>query len=448
MRFAHMRICAFAALVLLGLTVRAPIAGAIEIQRVISPGGIEAWLVEEHAIPIIALTFAVPRGSWHDPAGKEGLAHLLSATLDEGAGDLDSQAFRARIDDHAITLSFDTDLDQFTGDLQMLSEFRDEAFDLLALSMTQPRFDPEPVETIKSQIMANIAREQVDAGKIASKSWFVTAYGDSGYGRPKAGTLESVKALGPEDLRAFYSDILALDGMKIGVVGDISAEELGPLLDQTFGGLSRSSSLAPIPDSAPAAGANVVTVEMDVPQTEMRFGMKGIERSDPEFVPGYVMNYILGGGGFSSRLYDEVREKRGLTYSVYSYLFPLKGSGIWFGGAATRADRAQTTLAVIKDQIALMSEEGPSADELDAAKRYLTGAYPLRFDSNSKIANQLVGIQIEDLGIDYIDRRNELIHSVTIEDVRRVARTLLKPDQMIVVLVGSRDSIAEFDSGG
>ncbi len=448
MTLPGLRVRALAGLVLLAMTMRAPVAGAVEIQRVVSPGGIEAWLVEEHAIPIIAVSFAVSRGSYHDPAGKEGLSYLLSATLDEGAGDLDSRAFRARIDDHAISLAFDSGLDQFSGSLETLSEFRDEAIRLLALSITQPRFDPEPVERMKSQIIANIAREQADAGKVAARNWFSTAFGSAGYGRPSSGDIQSVHSLNPDDLKAFYVDQLALDGMKIGVVGDISAEELGSLLDRAFGGLVQNSAFAPIPESDPAEGPGLVTVEMDVPQTELRFGIRGLERSDPDFVPAYVMNYILGGGGSASRFYDEVREKRGLSYSVYSYLYPLKGTGVWYGGAATRADRAQTTLAVIKDQIRLMSEHGPSEAELNAAKRYLTGAFPLRFDSNSKIANQLVAIQIDDLGIDYIDRRNEMIQAVTIEDVRRAARRLLQLDRMIVILVGKPESIKNIDSGG
>jgi zinc protease len=442
------RFCAVAALALLALVAHPGAARAIDIQRVVSAGGIEAWLVEEHAIPIIAVSFAVPRGSYHDPQGKEGLSYLLSATLDEGAGDLDSQAFRGRLDDHAISLAFDSDRDQFSGGLETLSEFRDEAFELLALSINRPRFDTEAVERMKGQIAANLARERTDPGEIAVKEWFAAAFGAVGYGRPSSGTVESVQALAPQDLMGHFADMLALEGMKIGVVGDIGAEELGPLLDRTFGGLERRTSLAPIPDTTPVDEPKTLTVELDVPQTELRFGMNGLKRSDPDFVPAYVMNYILGGGGFSSRLYDEVREKRGLSYSVYSYLYPLGGAGLVLGGAATRSDRAATTLAVIRAEIERMREAGPTEAELDAAKRYLTGAYPLRFDSNSNIAEQLVAIQIEDLGIDYVDRRNALIEAVTIEDAKRAARELLRPDRMIVIAVGNRQAIDSIKSGG
>jgi len=442
------RFCAVAVLALFALSAQAGAARAIDIQRVVSAGGIEAWLVEEHAIPIIAVSFAVPRGAYHDPQGKEGLSYLLSATLDEGAGDLDSQAFRGRLDDHAISLAFDSDRDQFSGGLETLSEFRDEAFELLALSINRPRFDTDAVERMKGQIVANLAREQTDPGEIAVKGWFAAAFGEVGYGRPSSGTVESVQALAPQDLRDHFADMLALEGMKIGVVGDIAADELGPLLDRAFGGLKSRTSLEPIPDTTPVEEPTTLTVELDVPQTELRFGMNGLKRSDPDFVPAYVMNYILGGGGFSSRLYEEVREKRGLSYSVYSYLFPLAGAGLVLGGAATRSDRAATTLAVIRDEIERMRDAGPTEAELDAAKRYLTGAYPLRFDSNSNIAEQLVAIQIEDLGIDYVDRRNALIEAVTIEDAKRVARELLRPDRMIVIAVGNRQAIDSIKSGG
>jgi zinc protease len=442
------RLLAAVALVAALAGLRAGDAAAVDIQRVVSAGGIEAWLVEEHAIPIIAVAVAVPRGSYHDPDGKEGLSYLLSATLDEGAGDFDSQAFRERLDVHAIKLAFDSSRDQFTGNLETLSEFRDEAFELLALAMTRPRFDDEPVGRMKSQILAQIARDAADPGEIATRALFTAAFGPSGYGRPTNGTAESVAALTPDDLRGFYKDMLARDGMKIGVVGDVTAAELKALLDRTFGGLAESTSLAPITPSLVSEGPKVVAVEFDVPQTEIRFVMRGLERSDPDFVPAYVMNYILGGGGFNSRLYEEVREKRGLSYSVYSYLYPFKGTGLLLGGAATRADRARMTLDIIRAEIRRMAGEGPGADELDGAKKYLTGAYPLRFDSNSKIADQLVAIQIEELGIDYIDRRNALIEAVTIADVRRLARMLLRPERMIVIAVGQKQSIAAVEEGG
>ena len=444
-RFAAIRLALVAAVL---IALYSGSAQAIDIKRVVSPDGIEAWLVEEHAIPMIAMSFSTPRGAYFDPPGKEGLSYLLSATLDEGAGELDSQAFRARLEDHAISLSFDSGRDEFSGSLTMLTEFRDEGFELLRLAMTEPRFDEEPVERMKTQILADIRADETDPGAIASKQLFEAVFGPQGYGRPSSGHSETLEKLGPDDLRGFHADQLALDGMKIGVVGDITAEELAPLLDATFGNLKRQSAFAPILDVESEEGPRVVAVELDVPQTELRFSLPGLERSDPDFVPGYVMNYILGGGGFSSRLYDEVREKRGLSYSVYSALFPFRGTGLLFGGAATRADRARETLDVIRGEIRRMAEEGPSAQELDAAKRYLTGAYPLRFDSNSKIANQLVAIQIEDLGIDYIDKRNALIEAVTIEDIRRVAERVLKPDQLIIVAVGRKESIEDIKSGG
>jgi zinc protease len=432
----------FSVILALCAVIACPVGGlALEIQRVVSPGGIEAWLVEEHSIPIIALSFVIPRGSYHDPEGKEGLSYLLSTTLDEGAGDLDSQAFRNEIDNRAIRITFESSLDQFSGKLETLREFHGEAFNLLAISMTKPRFDEEPVQRMKNAILTKIKRETANPGRIAELQLFKAAYGATRYGRPANGTSETMSLLTSEDLRVFFQDHMALEGMKFGVVGDISASELEILLDRTFGNLKKNSSFADVAEIELIEGPRAVMVELDIPQTEIRFAMKGLLRSDPDFIPAYVMNYVLGGGGFNSRLYDEVREKRGLSYSVYSHLYPFQGTGVIVGGAATRSNRSGITLNVITDVIAEMAANGPSEVELSAAKRYLTGAYPLRFDSNSKIADQLVAIQFSDLGVDYINRRNSFINAVSIDDVRRVAARLLKPENMIVIVVGKKNLI-------
>ena len=422
-------------------------AEAIDIKQVVSPGGIEAWLVEEHTIPVIAVSILFEGGAYHDPEGKAGLSYLLSATLDEGAADIPSEAFQRRLKDSAIELSFEADRDVFEGQMRTLSANRDEAFELLSLAVTGPRFDAGPVERMKRQLASQIARDDVRPDRQANQAWFRASFGERGYGMPLRGTVETMQSLGPDDLRAFHARLMTRDRLIIGVVGDIDAETLGPLLDKTFGGLPATSDLPKIAGDNPQAGPKLVTIEKDVPQTEIRFGLPGLTRDHPDFMAAYVMNYILGGGGFSSRLYEEVREKRGLTYSVYSYLYPLEGTGLFLGGAATRADRAAETLSVIRAEIERMAGEGPTEEELEAAKRYLTGAYPLRFDTSTKIARQLVAIQNSDLGIDYVNERNGLVEAVTIEDVRRLARDLLDPSKLLIVAVGSKASLEAIREG-
>jgi len=425
----------------LALLLGAASARAVEVQQVVSPGGIEALLVEDHANPIIALELAFRGGGALDPEGKEGLAKLVSALLDEGAGALDSQAFQARLAEHSIRLSFDSSLDAFEGSLQTLTGTRDEAFDLLRLALTEPRFDAEPVERIRGQILARIRSEAEDPSAIAGRTLRRLFFAEHPYGRPPDGTPESVARIDADDLRGFVARRLARDVLEIGVVGDITAEQLSDLLDRTFLGLPETAADGAVADVQPGGEGDQVVVQRNIPQSIVSFGHRGIARNDPDFYVAYVVNYILGGGGFSSRLYEEVRERRGLAYSVYSYLSPFEHAALVIGGVATQNARVAESLALVRQEWARMAEEGPSAKELADAKTFLTGSFPLRLSSSSGIAGLLLGIQLEDLGIDYLDRRNDFIEAVTLEDARRVAKRLYDASALSVVVVGSPDGV-------
>lgn len=409
-------------------------AEAVQIQRVVSPGGIEAWLVEEQAVPLIAVNFAFKGGNAQDPDGKAGLANLLSTLLDEGAGDMDGQEFQGRLEDLSIRLAFEDSRDAFYGEMKTLSAHRDEAFDLLRLSLTKPRFDDDAVERMRVQAISGLRREKRDPDTVASRLWARSIFPNHPYGRPANGDEASVAAITGQDIRDYHGRVFARDGLKIGVVGAIDAKTLAPLLDRVFGDLPARQRLTPVAEVAPLSGLTV-SETIPNPQTVIRLSAEGLKRKDPDFIAAYVMNHILGGGSFSSWLYTEVREKRGLAYSVYTSLAPYDHAGIFYGGLGTRADRAAESIRVIRDEIKRMAEVGPTTAELDKAKSYLTGSYALRFDTSDKIAGQLLAIQMDDLGIDYIDKRNALIEAVTLADVKRVAARLLsKP--LTVVTVG------------
>lgn len=408
---------------------------AVNIQRVTSPGGIEAWLVEQHTIPLIAVDFAFRGGSKLDPEDKVGLSRLAAALIDEGAGDLDSQAFQKRLEELAIKLGFQADHDAFHGSLQTLTENSAEAFRLTRLALTAPRFDPEPVARIKAQLLSNLQQSQEDPDAIASKAWFAAAFPDHPYGRPSEGEASHIERISADDLRGFTARQIARDRLVIAVVGDIDAARLGQLLDETFGALPKSAVAAEKPLIRAAVNKTLV-IKRDIPQTVMIFGLPGMLRSDPDFIPAYVMNYILGGGGFNSRLMVEIREKRGLAYSVTSQLAPLEQAGLFLGGVATQNERANETVALLRQELGRMRDEGVTPQELEDAKTYLIGSFPLRFDSNSKISEQLLSYQMENLGIDYLQKRNDLMRAVTREDVNRVAKRLLDPDNLLLVSVG------------
>jgi zinc protease len=413
-------------------------ARAVEIERVVSPLGIEAWLVSDDTVPLVALSFAFIGGAAQDPAERPGVANMLSGLLDEGAGDLDSKAFQAALDEFSIDLSFDASRDTFAGSLKTLVENRDQAARLLRSALTEPRFDAEPVERIRAQIIAGIRSDESDPDSIAGEALIKAAFPGHPYGRPVEGTIDTVTAITVDDLRTFHQRTIARDNLRIAVVGAIDASSLARLLDDVFGALPAKADLTPVADTEPALSERVDVV-MDIPQTVLSLAGKGITRSDPDFIPASVATLILGGGGLSSRLYDEIREKRGLAYSVGIGLHTYDHAGLVVGGTKTRADQADNVVALIEAEIARFASEGPTEEELAKAKGYLIGSYALRFTTSTRIAGQLLAIQLDDLGIDYIDRRKDLIGAVTVEDVRRVAKRLFS-GEMIVVRVGQAAS--------
>jgi zinc protease len=409
---------------------------ASRIQTVRSPGGIEAWLIEDYTVPLIALQFGVPGGSAQDPPGKAGVAHFLSGILDEGAGPYDSQAFHERLDDFAIELHFDADRDGLSGHLKTLVKHRDEAFEMLRLALNEPRFDAEPLDRVRAQIEAGLRHESTDPDTMANRAWFKTAFPDHPYGRPVKGTLDSLPRIGRDDLIAYRERIVARDSLKIAVVGAIDAEALAHELDRVFGSLPARAEPVPVATVAPMMIGTRQIIDLDIPQSSIRFGSAGIDRKDPDWVAATLVNHVFGGGTFSSRLFQEVREKRGLAYSVYSQLMPLDHAPLLLGGTSTKNERAFESLAIIEQEIASLIAEGPSADELDKAKKFQIGSYALRFDTSTKIASQLVQIQMDDLGIDYMDRRNSLVAAVTLDDVRRTAKRLFGNGKLLVTMVG------------
>ena len=419
----------------------APPAQATTIERVVSPGGIEAWLVHEPAIPLIAVHFAFVGGSAQDPQGKSGTANLAASLLDEGAGDLDSRAFADRLERKAIEMDFSAERDAISGSMRTLSENRDEAFDLLRLALNAPRFDASDVELNRAQVLSLLRRATTSPGDIASQRWWQTAFEGHPYGRPVNGTFDTLPNITIDDLKAYVHRVLARQNLKVAVVGDIDAETLKPLLDRVFGALPEKPDLAPVENIVPQGLGRRVVVNLDVPQAVVDFGGPGIARKDPDFMAAYLVNHILGSGSLDSRLYQEVREKRGLAYSVADNLIWLNHAALFLGGTATRADRTGEALDVIEKEIHRLGEEGPTEAELAEAKNYLKSSFALNLDSSSKIASLLTQFQLDGLGIDYIQRRADLIDAVTIDDAKRAAKRFLD-NGLLVTVAGRPEGVA------
>jgi zinc protease len=405
-------------------------------QRVVSPGGIEAWLVEEHAIPLIAMEVAFLGGATQDAEAKAGTAALMAGLLDEGAGDLDADSFQERLADRAIEIHFHADRDSWHAALKTLARHADEAFDLFRLALTQPRFDGDAMERVREQMFAGLRHEANDPESLASRAFFAHACAGHPYAHPVRGTLESLPGIARDDVTALHRASFARDNLIVAVVGAIDAATLGRRLDVVFGELPPQAAMASVtPTTVGELGSHAI-VDLDVPQSVLRFGLPGIARRDDDYMAGYVVNHILGGGSFTSRLFQEVREKRGLAYSVWTSLHPLRHCPLLMGGTATKNERAAESLSVIKGEMARLMADGPSQEELAKAKQFLIGSYALHFDTSTKIARQLVQIAIDGLGIDYIDRRNELVAAVTMDDAHRVARRLFGQGDPLVVIAG------------
>lgn len=413
-----------------------PTSRADTVQKVRAACGVTAWLVEDYAVPLVAMDFAFRGGASQDPDGKPGLATMLAGLLDEGAGSLESEAFHRAMDDKAIEISFHAERDVFGGRMQTLSRNIDRAFELLALAVTQARLDAEPIERVRGQLAASLKREINDPDTQSGQLWRRFAFPDHAYSRPVNGDLASLPGLTRDDLVGLRARLLARDNLVVSVVGAMDAATLARHLDAVFGALPEKAArvLPPMVEIANLGRRELI--DLDVPQATIRFGRPGIARHDPDFMAALVANHILGGGVFTARMFKEVREKRGLAYSVHSHLQTDDASAFFVGATSTKNERAGESLSVIEDEIRKLADEGPSEDELDKAKKYLIGSYALRFDTSTKIAGQLTHLQLEGFDVDYLDARNGLIAAITRDDAIRAGRRVFGDGKLLVAIAG------------
>jgi zinc protease len=417
-----------------------PLRAEIAIQEVTSPGGIKAWLVEDHTNPFMSLEIRFRGGTALDDPAKRGAINLMTGLIEEGAGDLDAQGFANARDGLAASLEFRPYGDAISVSMRALTENRDQVADLLNLALTQPRFDQDAVDRVRGQVLTGLAADAKDPGTIAAQRFDADAFGSHPYATSGDGTVESVTALTREDVVAGWKAALAQDRVYVAAVGDISPAELGALIDKVLAGLPATGPALPgRADYALKGGVTVV--DYPSPQSVIQFGHQGIRRDDPDFFAAYLLNEILGGGRFGSRLMTEVREKRGLTYGVGTALVPMDHAELYLGSLSTENSKVGQVIDLLRSEWARLAKDGVTEAELADAKTYLTGSYPLRFDSNAAIANILVGMQMEDLPIDYASTRNAKIEAVTLADMARVAARILRPDDLHFVVVGQPEGL-------
>ncbi|MEQ1789486.1 MAG: pitrilysin family protein [Rickettsiales bacterium] len=413
-------------------------AYATDIKEIKTPNGLTAWLVEEHSQPLISVSIAFKNsGTAYDPSNKDGRTAMVTAMLTEGAGDMDSETFSRALETHAVRLSFSADEDNFYATMAMLSEHKDKAFSYLDLALLKPRFDSSAFKRVKRQILSAITQQQEKPNYRLSRAWQEQIFGAHPYNKPELGTLETIENLNQNDLRDFTNRYLARNNMIISVVGDITESELINLLDKNLSNLpEKYNPDVTLADTIIPKDGKQIILKQDIPQTIIHFGMEGLKRSDPDYIVAHIMNYILGGGSLNSRMNSELREKRGLTYSASTYLNPMKHAELFEGGFATRNEKAGEAISVFKQLLKEFSQKGASELELADAKRFLIGSFVVKLDSNASIVNFLTMMQLYHLGIDYIDKRNNLMDAVTVKQINEMAKRLIQLDKLQIIMIG------------
>ena len=414
----------------------------LAIHPVISPMGIQAWLVEDHAQPVIAMEFGFVRsGTAYEPAQKQGLVRLLSNMLDEGAGDMDSTTFQAALENNSISLSFGASRDVFTGSLKTLVDTQDTAFDLLALAISAPRFDEEALSRMREANMTRIRSSMNDGEWIAARLFNDRIFEGHPYALNSGGTLSTLPRVTADDLRAYHKGIFTRDRLRVTVVGDVTPEELGKILDRVFAALPAKGQDIPLNDITPQNLGKTFVYDYDAPQTQIMMAAPAPEPTDPDYAATVVMNHIFGGGGFGSRLMDVIREKSGLTYGIYSGLSDMDHTATLSIQSSTRNETAAQLLAMVKEEITRLRDKGATEAEVKAAKGYLLGSMPAALTSTDRIAELMLSMMIDGRPLDYLDQYRAQISGVTPNAVHDMAQKWLRADGFMTLLVGKPQEI-------
>jgi len=408
----------------------------VKIEHWTLPSGARVYFVESRVLPMLDVQVDFAAGSMFDPAGKSGTAALTRSTLDLGAGVRDETAIAEQLADIGATLGGGADTDRASVAVRTLSapEKREAALDILKNVLQAPRYDAAIFEREKARTVASLKEAMTRPDAIAGRAFWNALYPVHPYGRQA--TPESVAALTRDDLAAYHARYYTAANASITLVGDISRAEAERIAETLIGGLPVGSAASlPAPPTVPPG--STVKLAHPASQAHVMIGLPAIERGNPDFFPLQVGNYTLGGGGFVSRLMKEVRDARGYAYSVYSYFAPLKQSGPFQIGLQTKRSQANDAIKVSRDVLAGFLKNGPSAEELEAAKANLTGSFPLRLDSNKKILDNVAVIGFYGLPLDYLDRYQANVQAVTVDDVKRAFSRHVRLENLNTVTVAA-----------
>ena len=417
------------------------------IERWQTASGSPVWFVESRELPMVDVQLIFDAGAAREPVGRNGLAALVNGLLDEGAGGLDATGISFEFERLGARYSAASGYDFASVSLRSLSDpaLLEPALQNLRRVITEPAFPMKAVERQKQQLLIAIERKQQSPAEIARDAYQAAIYRDHPYAYPSDGTRESVAKLGRGDIVKFHRDNYSARNVRLVIVGDLDKEQAATLAEELTEGLVQGQAPEPLPAVEPLARGGTIRIEHPSSQVHILLGQPGLKRGDPDHFPLYVGNHILGGGGFVSRLYEEIREKRGLSYGAYSYFAPRREAGPFTASLQTRGGQEEQALQVMRETIRSFIEQGPTPEELEAAKKNISGGFPLRLDSNSKILGYIAMIAFYGLPLDYLDTFIEKVNAVKLEQIREAFRRRLQPERFITVMVGpvSGDSGAD-----
>jgi zinc protease len=419
----------------------------LNIEHLTLPNGIKLLLVEKHNLPLVTVSIGIDAGTLFEPSDKPGLANLTAELLTEGTTHRTSSQIGEEIEFMGAELSTAASKDLVSVDLSILKKDVNRGFEILADVLLNPSFPDEELQKLKTRVLGQIKLNQEQPDVIANQAFIKALFGlGHPYGRPVIGSAEFVTACKREDISQFYGQFYRPNRTIIAIVGDITKEEIVALMEKNFSQWKPSETATqPLTHSLNQLikdEAQLVQIDRkDLSQATVIIGHKGVSRDNPDYVTVAVMNYILGSGDFSSRLMDNIRENLGLVYGVYSYFDSAKAQSFFLVNLQTKNENANQAIHEVVKQLKVLKENGVTEKELADAKSFLTGSFPLRLETNDSIADRLVAIEYYGLGYDFLDKYAERINGITKQEIDRVAKRYLFPDNAILVIVGHLDKI-------
>lgn len=414
----------------------------IKIQEIKTTGGLTIWHVEDQTLPIISLKFIFKdQGTSFDTKDKQGLARLLSNTMDEGAGEFDAQSFQKQLSDNSISLGFNAGRDHFGGDIKTLSRNKEKAFELLSIALKSPRFDEESIMRMRDANIARIKSSLSEPDWISARILNDQFFKNHPYAQNSGGTISGLQNITQDDLRNAFERTISKDNLLIASAGAITAHEISEAADKIFGTLPSETKKTKLESVTHSTEPRIYLFQKDIPQTIIDIGLPVFDHKDPDYYALEVLNYIFGGAGFGSRLMEMAREKNGLTYGIYSRLQDMEYGDMMSISTSTKNENVGQILSIISTEMQKLRTDKVSEEELSDAKSYITGSMPLSLKSTEDFTNIALSLQAEDKPIDYLDTYDDKINAVTVDDVLRAANRVLKPDGMVTILVGNPTNI-------